>query len=43
MINIIPTIENNVGVAFTYNEPMMWYEYMYDASKKIKEQNKDTK
>lgn len=42
LISIIPTIENNVGVAFTYNEPMMWYEYMYDASKKIKEQSKDT-
>jgi pyruvate formate lyase activating enzyme len=42
LISIIPTIENNVGVAFTYNEPMMWYEYMYDASKKIKEHNKDT-
>jgi len=42
LISIIPTIENNVGIAFTYNEPMMWYEYMYDASKKIKEHNKDT-
>ena len=42
LISIIPTIENNVGVAFTYNEPMMWYEYMYDTSKKIKEHNKDT-
>ncbi|KMT20773.1 AmmeMemoRadiSam system radical SAM enzyme [Clostridium cylindrosporum] len=42
LIRIIPTIENNVGVAFTYNEPMMWYEYMCDASKKIKEDNEDT-
>lgn len=42
LISIIPTIENNAGVAFTYNEPMMWYEYMYDASRKIKEYNKDT-
>jgi pyruvate formate lyase activating enzyme len=42
LINIIPTIEDNVGVAFTYNEPMMWYEYILDASKKIKEHNKDT-
>ena len=42
LISIIPTIENNAGVAFTYNEPMMWYEYMYDASRKIKEHNKDT-
>ncbi len=42
LISIIPTIENNAGVAFTYNEPMMWYEYIYEASKKIKEDNKDT-
>jgi pyruvate formate lyase activating enzyme len=42
LMHMIPTIENNVGVAFTYNEPMMWYEYMYDAAKKIKEHNKDT-
>lgn len=42
LIEIIPTIENNVGVAFTYNEPMMWYEYMYDAAKAIKAHNKNT-
>ncbi|GLC32581.1 AmmeMemoRadiSam system radical SAM enzyme [Clostridium omnivorum] len=42
LTNIIPNIENNVGIAFTYNEPMMWYEYMYEAAKKIKEHNKDT-
>jgi pyruvate formate lyase activating enzyme len=22
--------ENNIGIAFTYNEPIVWYEYMYD-------------
>ncbi|MBN7572564.1 AmmeMemoRadiSam system radical SAM enzyme [Clostridium sp. 2-1] len=42
LIDIIPTIENNIGVAFTYNEPFMWYEYMYDAAKVIKESNTDT-
>ena len=42
LINIIPSIENNVGVAFTYNEPFMWYEYIYDAAKSIKENNSDT-
>lgn len=42
LIGIIPTIENNIGVAFTYNEPFMWYEYMYDAAKVIKESNTDT-
>lgn len=42
LINIIQSIENNEGVAFTYNEPFMWYEYIYDAAKNIKENNKDT-
>lgn len=42
LINTINSIENNIGIAFTYNEPMMWYEYMYDACKKIKENNSDT-
>jgi len=27
---------NNIGIAFTYNEPAIWYEYVYDASKKLK-------
>jgi pyruvate formate lyase activating enzyme len=39
LIDIIPAIENNAGVAFTYNEPLMWYEYIYDAAKRIKENN----
>ncbi|WP_297421390.1 AmmeMemoRadiSam system radical SAM enzyme [Clostridium sp.] len=42
LIEIIPSIENNVGVAFTYNEPFMWYEYMYDAAKNIKENTTET-
>jgi pyruvate formate lyase activating enzyme len=42
LIEIIPTIENNAGVAFTYNEPLMWYEYVLEASQKIKQHNKDT-
>ncbi|BCZ47751.1 AmmeMemoRadiSam system radical SAM enzyme [Clostridium gelidum] len=42
LIDIIPKVENNAGVAFTYNEPFMWYEYIYDAAKSIKENNPDT-
>ncbi|MEY8001339.1 AmmeMemoRadiSam system radical SAM enzyme [Clostridium sp. Mt-5] len=30
-------IRNNVGIAFTYNEPVIWYEYVYETSKKLKE------
>ena len=42
LIDIIPSVENNIGVAFTYNEPLMWYEYIYDAAKSIKENNPNT-
>lgn len=37
LINMLPTIENNAGIAFTYNEPLIWYEFIYDAAKKVKE------
>ena len=30
-------LENNIGIAFTYNEPSIWYEYIYETSKKLKE------
>lgn len=43
LINVVFKIENNAGVAFTYNEPFMWYEYIYEASKEIKEKMPDTK
>lgn len=28
---------DTIGIAFTYNEPFMWYEYVYEVAKKIKE------
>ncbi|HZJ76477.1 MAG TPA: AmmeMemoRadiSam system radical SAM enzyme, partial [Oscillospiraceae bacterium] len=34
-------LEDNAGIAFTYNEPSIWYEYMYETSKKLKEKNPD--
>jgi pyruvate formate lyase activating enzyme len=34
---ILEQHEFNVGIAFTYNEPTIWYEYIYDCVKKIKE------
>lgn len=37
LISLMDTIDNNAGIAFTYNEPFMWYEYMYDVCKTIKE------
>lgn len=42
LITIMDTIDNNAGVAFTYNEPFMWYEYMYEACKAIKERTRNT-
>lgn len=30
--------ENNTGIAFTYNEPFIWYEYMFDVAKQLKEE-----
>ncbi|MDD2400863.1 MAG: AmmeMemoRadiSam system radical SAM enzyme [Clostridia bacterium] len=34
-------LKNNVGIAFTYNEPSIWYEYVYETSKKLKEKHPD--
>lgn len=37
LVEIILTTKNNIGVAFTYNEPSIWYEYVYDCAKLLKE------
>lgn len=31
-------LEDNVGIAFTYNEPSIWFEFVYETSKKLKSQ-----
>jgi len=28
---------NNIGIAFTYNEPAIWFEYIYDTARVLKE------
>ena len=33
--------KNNIGIAFTYNEPSIWFEYVYDCARLLKE--KDSK
>lgn len=43
MAKISLDIEDNIGLAFTYNEPSIWYEYVLDVSKKIKELNPNHK
>ncbi|MCX7922478.1 MAG: AmmeMemoRadiSam system radical SAM enzyme [Clostridia bacterium] len=29
--------EGNIGIAYTYNEPSIWYEFVYDTSRQLKE------
>lgn len=31
----------NIGIAYTYNEPTIWFEFMLDCAKAVKEKNKD--
>jgi len=40
ILRIAVSNPNNLGVAYTYNEPFVWYEYMFDIAKEIKNHNK---
>lgn len=33
--------DGNIGIAFTYNEPSIWYEYVYDVCKSGKDRDLD--
>jgi pyruvate formate lyase activating enzyme len=35
--NLATTDQNNIGVAYTYNEPLVWIEYLLDVAVLIKE------
>lgn len=37
LVDTILTTKDNIGVAFTYNEPSIWYEYVYDCARLLKE------
>ena len=41
LVEICKGLEDNIGVAFTYNEPSIWYEYVYQSSKLLKESIKN--
>jgi len=41
LLPLIRRYKNNIGIAFTYNEPLMWYEYIYDAAQAIKKEDKN--
>jgi len=37
LVNTIEAQENNLGVAYTYNEPTIFYEFMFDLAKAVHE------
>lgn len=37
LIDTAVNLNNNIGIAFTYNEPTIWYEYVYDCARLVKE------
>ncbi|MDF2612340.1 MAG: radical protein [Clostridia bacterium] len=41
LVETVMTTKNNIGIAFTYNEPSIWYEYVYDSAKLLKEADKN--
>jgi pyruvate formate lyase activating enzyme len=43
LVEICKDLDDNIGVAFTYNEPSIWYEYVYETSRLLKEKIKDIK
>lgn len=43
LIEACRQIDDNIGLTFTYNEPSIWYEYIYDTSKKLKEMHPEYK
>lgn len=43
LIDVIISTSENIGIAFTYNEPFIWYEYIFDAVKMLKEKAPEKK
>ncbi len=39
LVQIILEKDDSIGIAFTYNEPSIWYEYVYEVSKLLKSNN----
>jgi len=37
LVDLALNTRDNIGIAFTYNEPTIWYEYVYDCAKLLKE------
>ena len=41
LVDMILKRTDSIGIAFTYNEPSIWYEYIYEVSKLLKEKDKE--
>jgi pyruvate formate lyase activating enzyme len=39
ILNETMSVSNNVGIAFTYNEPVIWFEYVRDVALLVKSKN----
>lgn len=37
LVETVLTMPENIGIAFTYNDPSIWYEYVYECAKLLKE------
>lgn len=37
IVSLALSYRNNIGIAYTYNEPVVWFEYMIDTAKSIKQ------
>lgn len=42
LVDLALKTANNIGIAFTYNEPFIWFEYVIETSKIAKEKNLKT-
>lgn len=42
LIQLSLSTRENIGIAFTYNEPSIWYEYVYDCAKFLKETDENS-
>jgi pyruvate formate lyase activating enzyme len=39
LVKIAVNEKNNIGIAYTYNEPVVWFEFMLDIAKEAKKNN----
>jgi pyruvate formate lyase activating enzyme len=37
LVKTVLSTEDNIGIAYTYNEPSIWYEYVFDSARLLKE------